>query len=77
MRKFVVLTLISCFLALGCSSMSPTAQRTLSGGAIGAGTGAAIGAIAGNAGAGAAIGGGAGIVGGLLFDQYRKIPGEP
>ncbi len=77
MRKIVVLTLIVCFLALGCSGMSTTAQRTLSGGAIGAGTGAAIGAIAGNAGAGAAIGGGAGLLGGYLYDQYRKSRGEP
>jgi osmotically inducible lipoprotein OsmB len=76
MRKFVVLTLIVCFLALGCSGMSDTAQRTLSGGAIGAASGAAIGAIAGNAATGAAIGGGAGAVGGLLYDQYRKSRGE-
>jgi osmotically inducible lipoprotein OsmB len=72
----VVLTLIVCFLALGCSGMSPTAQRTLSGGAIGAASGAAIGAIAGDAATGAAIGGGAGLVGGLLYDQYKRNRGE-
>jgi osmotically inducible lipoprotein OsmB len=38
--------------------------RALSGGAIGAGGGAAIGALAGNAGAGALIGGAAGAIGG-------------
>ena len=48
MRKIAVLVLIVCFLAVGCSGMSYTAQRTLSGGAMGAAGGAAIGAIAGN-----------------------------
>lgn len=76
MRKLVVLTLIICVLSLGCSGMSDTAQRTLSGGAIGAASGAAIGAIAGDAATGAAIGGGAGVLGGFLYDQWRKSRGE-
>jgi len=54
----------------GCGNT--TASRTLSGGAIGAGSGAAIGAIAGNAALGAAIGGGVGLVGGFLYDQQQK-----
>ncbi len=58
--------------ASGCSNMSATQQRTLSGGAIGAAGGAAIGAMAGNAGLGAAAGAGAGLLGGYLYDQYEK-----
>ena len=49
-----------------------TASRTLSGGAIGAGGGAVIGAMAGNAGLGAAVGAGAGLIGGYLYDQSKK-----
>ena len=60
-------------LGLGVSGCGETTgSRTLSGGAIGAGSGAAIGAIAGSAGMGAAIGAGAGIVGGFLYDQHKK-----
>jgi hypothetical protein len=77
MRKVTVLVLIVCFLAVGCSGMSYTAQRTLSGGAMGAAGGAAIGAIAGNPGMGAAIGGAAGAVGGFAYDQYQKSRGRP
>jgi hypothetical protein len=49
-----------------------TGTRTVSGGLIGAGGGAAIGAIAGNAGLGAAIGAGVGLAGGYLYDQQKK-----
>jgi hypothetical protein len=49
-----------------------TGSRTASGGLIGAGGGAAIGAMAGNAGLGAAIGAGAGLLGGYLYDQQKK-----
>jgi hypothetical protein len=59
-------------IAAGCSGMSTTQQRVLSGGAIGAGGGAVIGAIAGNAGIGAAAGAGAGLLGGYLYDSYEK-----
>ena len=59
-------------LLTSCAGMSPTQQRVLSGGAIGAGGGAIIGAIAGNAGMGAAIGAGAGMLGGVLVDQHEK-----
>ena len=54
----------------GCGDT--TGSRTLSGGAIGAGGGAAIGAIAGNTPMGAAIGGGVGLLGGYLYDQHKK-----
>lgn len=49
-----------------------TGTRTVSGGLIGAGGGAAIGALAGNAGLGAAIGAGVGLAGGYLYDQQKK-----
>jgi hypothetical protein len=49
-----------------------TGTRTVSGGLIGAGGGAAIGAIAGNAGLGAVIGAGVGLAGGYLYDQQKK-----
>jgi osmotically inducible lipoprotein OsmB len=57
---------------VGCSNMTATQQRTLSGGAIGAAGGAVIGAMAGNAGLGAAAGAGAGLLGGYLYDSYEK-----
>jgi hypothetical protein len=49
----------------------------LSGGAIGASSGALIGWAAGSPAAGAAIGGGAGLLGGFLYDQYEKSRGRP
>ncbi|HET6420646.1 MAG TPA: hypothetical protein VFG19_10845 [Geobacteraceae bacterium] len=53
---------------LGCAGMTPTQQRALSGGAIGAAGGAALGAIAGGSAAvGAAIGGAAGVLTGTLI----------
>ena len=56
----------------GCSGMSDTQQRTLSGGAIGASAGAVAGAIAGNTGMGLAIGAAAGVAGGYIYDQNEK-----
>lgn len=53
-----------------CTNMSQTQQRTLSGGAIGAAGGAAIGALSGgSAGMGALIGGAAGAGTGYLLSQ--------
>ena len=75
MKKYLVLTLAALLLVGACTGMSNTAQRTLSGGAIGAGSGALIGAAAGSAGTGALIGGGAGLLGGYLYDQYEKSQG--
>ena len=70
--KCLLLTLIVVSsLTLGACG-NTTGSRALSGGALGAGGGAAIGAIAGNAGLGAAIGGGAGLLGGFLFDQQQR-----
>jgi osmotically inducible lipoprotein OsmB len=61
----------------GCSNMSATQQRVLSGGAIGVSGGTLIGLAAGSPAAGAAIGGGAGLLTGYLYDQYRKYNGRP
>ena len=77
MTKTMILVMLVAVLLGGCSGMSYTEQRTLSGGAIGAGTGALIGAAAGAPGTGAAIGGGAGLLGGYLYDQYEKSQGRP
>jgi osmotically inducible lipoprotein OsmB len=74
-KMFAVLLTIS--LLYACAGMTPTEQRMLSGGAIGAAGGAAIGAATGgSAAAGAAIGGAAGVVGGVVVDQYEKSQGR-
>lgn len=72
-RRLVVVAILAAAGAgvPGCT-MSETGQRTVSGGLIGAGGGALLGAIGGNAGLGAAVGAGAGILGGFLYDQHKK-----
>jgi len=77
MKKMLILVIVATVLFGACSGMSYTEQRTLSGGAIGAGSGALIGWAAGNPAAGAAIGGGAGLLGGFLYDTYEKSQGRP
>ena len=73
MKNLLIVTILVIGLALGgCSGMSDTEQRTLSGGAIGAGAGAVVGAAAGNTGLGAVVGAGAGEAGGYLYDQHKK-----
>ncbi len=65
--------LVVLFVLAGCAGMSPTEQRVLSGGAIGAGAGALVGGLAGGSpGVGAAIGAGAGALGGYLYDQSQR-----
>jgi len=76
MKKTVILIVVFVLALGGCSGMSSTQQRVLSGGAIGAGSGALIGWAAGSPAAGAAIGGGAGLLGGLIYDQYEKSRGH-
>jgi osmotically inducible lipoprotein OsmB len=76
MKKAVILVILGAVLLGGCSGMSNTEQRTLSGGAIGAGGGALIGWAAGCPACGAAIGAGAGAAGGLAYDQYEKSQGR-
>jgi hypothetical protein len=57
----------------GCSSLSPTENGVLGGGAIGAGTGALIGSATGHTGAGAAIGAAVGgVSGGLVGNEIEK-----
>lgn len=56
-----------------CSNMDTTQQRTLSGGAIGAGVGAVGTALTGGCvWCGAAIGGAVGAGAGYLYDQTKK-----
>jgi osmotically inducible lipoprotein OsmB len=76
MKTAVICLLVAALAVGGCSSMSSTQQRVLSGGAIGASSGALIGWAAGSPAAGAAIGGGAGLLGGFLYDQYQKSQGR-
>jgi osmotically inducible lipoprotein OsmB len=76
MKKAMILVVVLALALGGCSGMSSTQQRMLSGGAIGASGGALIGWAAGSPAAGAAIGGGAGVLGGFLYDQYEKSRGH-
>ena len=76
MAKMVILVMASALLLGGCSGMSNTEQRVLSGTAIGAGGGTLIGWAAGSPLVGAAVGAGAGAVGGVLYDQYQKSQGK-
>jgi osmotically inducible lipoprotein OsmB len=72
-RSASVLVLLAFVFTLGCSGMTRTQQTTLSGGALGAATGAGIAAIAGgNAGVGALIGGAAGALGGYVVGEKTK-----
>jgi len=67
--RFMTAIILVVFLA-GCSGMSTQQQRVLSGGAIGAGAGAAVGGISGgSATTGAILGGAAGAAGGYLYDK--------
>lgn len=62
-RKFPALIALAAGLGLAACGNSP-GERALTGGLLGAGTGAAIGSFSGNAGTGALIGGAVGAVGG-------------
>src|SRR4051812_7984501 len=63
---------LGCLLLSGCTGMTDTQQRALTGTAGGAAVGAVIGAIGGNAGLGAVVGAGAGLAGGLIYDSVKK-----
>jgi len=65
----VVLALLA-----GCSNLSSTEERVLTGGALGAAGGAALGAVTGGlgVGAGAAIGGAVGAAAGYVVDQVQN-----
>jgi hypothetical protein len=61
-----------CLVLTGCSGLSDTQQRALTGTGIGAAGGAVLGAIGGNAGLGAVAGAAAGLAGGLIYDSVKK-----
>jgi osmotically inducible lipoprotein OsmB len=77
MGKTMAFLLLAVLVMGGCTGLSNTEQRVLSGGAAGAAGGAVIGALAGSAAIGAAAGGGAGLLGGYIYDQYQKSRGVP
>lgn len=76
MKKILSLLLVailSSTLIFGCAGLDTREQRVLSGGAIGAGAGAAVSAISHQSvGWGAAIGAGAGALGGLIYDEMKR-----
>jgi osmotically inducible lipoprotein OsmB len=72
-RVSALILSLALFGAVGCTNMTPTQQRALSGGAIGAAGGAALGAIVGGSPAlGAAVGGAAGTAAGALWEDMRR-----
>ncbi|HZB93154.1 MAG TPA: YMGG-like glycine zipper-containing protein [Stellaceae bacterium] len=72
MRYVIPLCLAGSLILGGCSNLNTSEQRTLTGGAGGAAAGAVLGAIGGNALLGAGVGAGVGLLGGYLYDQYKK-----
>src|SRR3954466_3030136 len=72
MHKKAISTAVILLGLAGCSDMTSTQQRTMTGGLGGAAGGAVIGAMAGNAGMGALIGAGAGAAGGYLYDRHKQ-----
>jgi len=79
MKKIICLIAIPAFaLSVGCTNMSTTEQSTLSGAAIGAVGGAAIGGLTGgDAGVGALIGGAAGAGGGNIHGRNEEKKAVP
>ena len=72
-RMVVIFAAVAALAGCGYS----TGDRAVSGGLLGAGAGAAVGALAGNAGAGALIGGAAGAVGGAATSPSTVNLGRP
>ena len=73
MRGITTAAVIVAFLGItGCSGLSTTEQRVLSGGAIGAGAGALVGAASGCISCGAAIGGAVGAGAGYVYDKAKN-----
>lgn len=74
MQRILLPAALAGALALGgCTGMNDTQQRTLSGGALGAGAGAAAGLLTGGCvSCGAIIGGAVGAAGGYIYDQTKK-----
>ncbi|MBS0288720.1 MAG: hypothetical protein JSS07_01620 [Proteobacteria bacterium] len=57
---------------IGCTNMTPEEQSVLSGSALGAVGGAAMGSLSGHAGEGALIGAGIGAMGGAMQESNRQ-----
>ena len=77
MRKIILpLIMVGGVTLGGCTGMSDTEQRTLSGTGIGAAGGALIGAVAGHTLTGAAVGAAAGAASGFLYDRHIKHQGK-
>jgi len=76
MRKVSLVVLAVAALGLGACGRTP-GDRALSGGLLGAGAGAAVGSLSGNAGTGALIGGGAGAIGGAVTSPNTVNLGRP
>jgi len=73
MKKLsIIILLVISLTFVGCSGMSDTQQRTMSGAAMGTAAGGIIGAIAGDTGMGMAIGAAAGAAGGYIYDKNQK-----
>src|SRR5690242_9235445 len=75
MKRMMLLAVVGAF-ALSACGTTP-GDRAVSGGLIGAGTGAAIGSLSGNAGTGAVIGGVAGAAAGAVTDPCSVNLGDP
>jgi len=72
MKSITAILVVCCLALTGCTGLSDTQQRALTGTGIGAAGGAVLGAIGGNAGLGAVAGAAAGLAGGLIYDQVKK-----
>lgn len=69
--KYAAVVLIAAFV-FGCAGMSQTQQRSMTGGVMGAATGAGVTALAGgDAGVGALVGAGAGALGGYIIGDHN------
>jgi osmotically inducible lipoprotein OsmB len=68
----LVVVILTVFSAAGCANLTPTQQRTLTGGAAGTAAGAVIGAMAGSAAVGAALGGTTGLAAGALWKDVER-----
>ena len=72
-RVLIPVAVLALLGTTACSDMNDTQQRTLSGGAIGAGAGLAVTAITGGClYCGALIGGAVGAGSGYVYDQIKK-----
>lgn len=71
--RFLIIAILVVGLLGACAGMTSQQQRVLSGGAIGAGAGAAVSGLSGGSVVtGTAIGAGAGAVGGYLYDRSKR-----